>query len=343
MIRKLLWMDTENTYPYRNLALEEYMTLHVPEETCILFLWQNRQTVVIGRNQDCWKECRVNALEKDGGYLVRRLSGGGAVFHDLGNLNFTFMVRKADYDVDRQLEVILEAVRMAGIRAEKTGRNDITAEGRKFSGNAFYRSGDCCYHHGTLLLNADKEQMSKYLNVSKEKLASKGVSSVKSRVANLCEFNPELTVAQMKENLVRAFEKVYGPEPQKLTEQELPEAEIQRLTEKFESWDWKYGRKIPFEYELERRFPWGGMRLQLQVNQGKIRDSIIFSDAMEQDVIAAIAETLKGCLYEEGEICRAIRTSEPGGGSAGAIELSGGDSAARQIKEDIISLIKEAL
>ena len=160
MINRLIWLETDNTYPYRNLAMEEYMTNHVPDGTCILFLWQNRHTVVIGRNQNCWKECRVNFLEEEGGYLVRRLSGGGAVFHDLGNLNFTFIVRKPDYDVDRQLQVILEAVRRLGIQAEKTGRNDITVEGRKFSGNAFYQTGDCCYHHGTLLVHADKENMS---------------------------------------------------------------------------------------------------------------------------------------------------------------------------------------
>lgn len=205
MINRLIWLETDNTYPYRNLAMEEYMTNHVPDGTCILFLWQNRHTVVIGRNQNCWKECRVDFLEEEGGYLVRRLSGGGAVFHDLGNLNFTFIVRKTDYDVERQLQVILEAVRRLGIQAEKTGRNDITVEGRKFSGNAFYQTGDCCYHHGTLLVHADKENMSRYLNVPREKLASKGVSSVKSRVANLDEFCPGLTVDRVKAALAEAF------------------------------------------------------------------------------------------------------------------------------------------
>ena len=125
-----------------------------------MYLWQNRHTVVIGKNQNCWKECKVNSLENDGGYLVRRLSGGGAVFHDMGNLNFTFMVRQPDYDVEKQQGVILRAVQMLGIHGERTGRNDITVDGRKFSGNAFLQVGEQCYHHGTIMLNANTEDMS---------------------------------------------------------------------------------------------------------------------------------------------------------------------------------------
>ena len=130
---------------------------------------------MIGRNQNCWKECRVSELEADGGHLVRRLSGGGAVYHDLGNLNFTFCMRKEDADVDRQLQVIIEAVASFGLTAEKTGRNDVAINGQKFSGNAFFDSKGCYYHHGTLLLNVDTTSMSRFLNPSKAKLQSKGV------------------------------------------------------------------------------------------------------------------------------------------------------------------------
>lgn len=327
MINRLIWLETDNTYPYRNLAVEEYMTTHVPEETCILFLWQNRHTVVIGRNQNCWKECRVNFLEEEGGYLVRRLSGGGAVFHDLGNLNFTFIVRKPDYDVDRQLQVILEAVRRLGIQAEKTGRNDITVEGRKFSGNAFYQTGDCCYHHGTLLVHADKEKMSRYLNVPREKLASKGVSSVKSRVANLDEFCPGLTVDRVKAALAEAFSQVYGQVAEKMEEKELPEDAIGPLTEKFESWQWKYGRKIPFEHEMEQRFAWGGIQMQFHVDGGRIQEVNVFSDAMDQELIGNLSERLKGCPYDGNAMCEAVKEAGTEGG----------------IRQDILSLIKESM
>lgn len=306
MIDTLLWIKTDNTFPYKNLAVEEYLTMKVEPGQCILYLWQNRQTVVIGKNQNCWKECNVEKLEKDGGYLVRRLSGGGAVFHDLGNLNFTFCVRQEDYDLDKQLKVILEAMELLGINAEKTGRNDITVEGRKFSGNAFLRIGNQCYHHGTLMINVDTENMAKYLNVDKSKLASKGVDSVKSRVASLVEFKPDLTVKTLCKALITSFQKVYKLKATEIKESDLPESEIDNLMEKFSSWEWKYGRKIPFQKELSNRFDWGDIQLQINVNQGYIKDINYFSDAMEQAVITLLANSLKGCKFSSKEMCLAV-------------------------------------
>ncbi|MGC4020145.1 MAG: lipoate--protein ligase [Muricomes sp.] len=198
MIDEIMYIESGQTDPYENLAVEEYLLNQCKENQCILYLWQNRRTIVIGRNQNAWKECLVEKLENEGGHLVRRLSGGGAVYHDTGNLNFTFLVRKENYDVDRQLEVILKAVRKLGVHAEKSGRNDILAEGKKFSGNAFYEKSGRCYHHGTLMLNVDIGDLSKYLTVSKEKLQSKGVDSVKSRVTNLKEFAPDITLDALK-------------------------------------------------------------------------------------------------------------------------------------------------
>lgn len=339
MIDRLLWIDTDNTYPYKNLAMEEYMTTHATAGICTLFLWQNHHTVVIGKNQNCWRECRVNFLEEEGGYLARRLSGGGAVFHDLGNLNFTFIVRDQDYDVQKQLDVILKAVNMLGIRAEKNGRNDITANGRKFSGNAFYRSGGCCYHHGTLLLNADKGKMSRYLNVSKEKLDSKGVASVKSRVVNLCELKPDLTVGGMKRALVKAFSDIYGLSARKMEENCLPPDSIEDLTKKYESWEWKYGRKIPFGHELVKRFPWGDIQIQMHVDGGVIREIKVFSDAMDQEIAGMLESALKNCAYGKESICNAIR------GITGRPDEKQPDRTKNlnEIWEDIISFVKDGL
>ena len=203
----LICQGTEGAYdPFRNLAIEKNLTFLTQEGQCILYLWQNRRTVVIGRNQNAWKECNVDALLADGGTLARRMSGGGAVFHDLGNLNFSFCVRKEDYDVDRQLEVIRQALRREGIEAIKSGRNDLLADGRKFSGNAFYKSGEFCCHHGTIMIDVKGGDLTKYLNVPESKLKSKGVESVRSRVTNLREhFTGTLSGAPLPE-LIRAMQ-----------------------------------------------------------------------------------------------------------------------------------------
>lgn len=297
MIRHLSLAQGPGTYPYPNFGMEEYLLYHVEEEECILYLWQNEKTVVIGRNQNAWKECRGEALEAAGGHLVRRLSGGGAVFHDLGNLNFTFITRKGNYDVTKQTEVILRAVRKLGINAERTGRNDITADGRKFSGNAYYETGDFCYHHGTILHSVDKEEMARYLNVSREKLKSKSVDSVRSRVANLSEFVPDLTARRMRDCLEESFGEVYGLLVKPFPPERLDEDEVRGRTDRFASWEWKYGRRIPFGDEAAGRFPWGEAQIQVLVERGRVREGKIWSDALDTDFIRAAEEALAGMVW----------------------------------------------
>ena len=185
--KSLKIIRTDNTDPYVNLATEEFLTMNAEEGVVTLFLWQNAHTVVIGRNQNPWRECDVEAIKRDGVYLARRMSGGGAVYHDLGNLNFTFIARDGLYDVSRQTGVILRACRLLGIDAEKTGRNDLTVDGRKFSGHAYYSSHSYNYHHGTIMMDVRGDDLTRYLNVPESKLKSKGVASVRSRVTNLRE------------------------------------------------------------------------------------------------------------------------------------------------------------
>lgn len=303
MIKKLTYVETENTNPYHNLALEKVLLDNVEKDQCILYLWQNKNTVVIGRNQNSWKECKVDFLEENGGHLARRLSGGGAVFHDLGNLNFTFLVHKDNYSVERQLQVIIKALEKFGLKAEKNGRNDITIDERKFSGNAFFKSGDNCYHHGTLMVNVNMQDLSKYLNVSKEKLKSKGVDSVKSRVINLSSLCKDITIASLKEKLIEAFGETYNCIPDKLDEKDIDEKILQERIEEFQSWQWRYGRKIDFKYELGRRFQWGDINIQFNVKSGIIDDIEIYSDAMEQDFIIDIKHLINKTIFDKAKIC----------------------------------------
>jgi lipoate-protein ligase A len=302
----LLHISSDSTCPYNNLGLEEFLLGEVRQDECVLYLWQNRHTVVIGVNQNPWKECHVRELEQDEGFLARRMSGGGAVFHDLGNLNFTFLAHEAFYDVDRQLEVIVCAVQKFGIRAEKSGRNDILVDGKKFSGNAFYHSNGRCYHHGTILVDVNMSDLSRYLHVSPAKLQSKGVSSVRSRVINLKELAPDITIAALQQALLEAFGEVYGASPKPFPAERLNPSDMRRMEEKYASWDWRLGRKLPFTVEYNHRFGWGDLTLQFCVEGGLIHDAVAYSDGMETHFIHSIGDHLKGVVFASKDVNRAL-------------------------------------
>ncbi len=291
------WVVYSDSFdPWYNLALEEYLLRKVQRGQVILYLWQNKDTVVIGRNQNPWKECRCRQLEEEGGKLARRLSGGGAVFHDTGNLNFTFVVDRALYDLDRQLGVILDAVRKLGIEARFTGRNDLTVDGRKFSGNAFYFSKTGAIHHGTLLIDCRLSKLQRYLQVSKEKIISKGIESVRARVINLKEIRGDLTVDQMKESLEASFAESYGGGQTERLDIEDNE-DIRSLNEKYASWEWRYGDTPRFDVVFEERFPWGGLELGLSLGNAVIQKSVIYSDAMDAELIQKLAASLQGVPF----------------------------------------------
>ena len=306
MVHKICHFIGESVNPYHNLAIEQYLMETVGEDSCILYLWQNRQTVVIGRNQNAWAECRTTELNQDGGHLARRLSGGGAVYHDLGNLNFTFLVSKKNYDLPKQLQVIVTACRNLGLDAQTTGRNDVTIDGRKFSGNAFFDSKGQAYHHGTLLVDVDMSKLGQYLMPSKAKLQSKGVDSVRSRVVNLKELCPELTIQRMKEEMLRAFEQVYGMTSTELSETTFDMDYVNQLRERNASWDWNYGKSLPASFSCEDRFAWGGIQLQLQVKKGRVAEAVVYSDAMEWDIAHLLQQALQNCLFDQQALQQAV-------------------------------------
>lgn len=303
---KLRLLETSCTNPYRNLALEEHLLSCVRNDEALLYLWQNDHTVVIGQNQNALREVNLSRLRADGGHLARRLSGGGAVYHDLGNLNFTFVLPKAAYDLARQTRVILEAARLLGAPAEASGRNDILAGGRKFSGNAYYRRGETWYHHGTLLVDSDLDALGRYLNVSPEKLAARGVASVRSRVCNLREYAPEATVEATRRAMTAAFSSVYGEKVETFDQNCIKNDEVREIKRRITSENYLIGENFPFSLSLQRRFAWGGLELALNVHAGRISDCRAYSDAMEEHEIAALPARLAGCAVDGVAFAKAL-------------------------------------
>ena len=310
MLHSLYVIHSRQTDPRHNLALEELLLHRVKPGECILYLWQNQHTVVIGRNQHAENECRIQALEADGGHLVRRLSGGGAVYHDLGNLNFTFLVTGEDFDVAKQTETILRAVQLVGIHAEKNGRNDLTVDGQKFSGHAYYRTGNQCYHHGTLMVAVDMAPREKYLNVSPLKLQAKGVQSVRSRVANLRDFRPELTIQELEEALETAFSQVYGLPVQSLRYEDLDQQALAEGQARFSRPEWIYGDSRPMAVSREARFDWGLLRLDYDQQNGVITQAALWSDGLDADFLSQVPQLIQGCPLE-AEALRARLSGQP--------------------------------
>ena len=295
--------------PWKNLAVEKHLFLLGKKEV-ILYLWQNANTVVIGRNQNAYKECDLSAMEADGVTLARRESGGGAVFHDTGNLNFTFIAPNNIYDIPRQMTVIQKAVAQFGIQVRLTGRNDIVAgpNGCKFSGNAFQKGAAHSLHHGTLLISADLGKASKYLTPSKSKLRSKGVKSVRSRICNLSEWSSAVTVEEMCRALVRVFESEYGAAQLYRVPENDPRTA--QFCAEFSDPHWLLGKASDYAVSYETRFDWGSIELRLAISGNAIAGVQIFSDAMDEKLVPAVESALIGGQYEVEEMAQRVRSIE---------------------------------
>ena len=307
-IANLLYVSTSPD-GWRNLGVDEYFLDHIGEDDMLLYFYVNRNAVIIGRGQNPWAECNLSAMERDGVQLVRRITGGGAVFHDEGNPNFSFIAGEKRYDLQRQLGMILDAVRALGIPCEFSGRNDLLADGRKFSGNAFCSRGCVRQHHGTLLIDADLTRLQNYLNVDPRKLQAKGAKSVRSRVCNLRQFVPGLSRDQMLDALKRAFGETYGPYIELQTEN-LDENAIAPYVGKQRSEEWRLGKTPRFDLEIENRFPWGNVQLLLTLRQGRVDEISVYSDAMDADLADEIRSRLLGVAFGSAPLADALRNSE---------------------------------
>ncbi|MDW7658402.1 MAG: lipoate--protein ligase [Bacillota bacterium] len=326
--------------PWFNLAFEAWLLeqLENGRYEAILYLWQNDQTVVIGRNQNAWAECKTGLLEAEGGKLARRSTGGGAVFHDLGNLNFSIVLPRKQFDTDRNFAMLLAALETQGIAAERSGRNDILADGLKFSGNAFSLRRQTGLHHGTLLVHSDYARVARYLTVSSDKLKGKGVTSVRSRITNLQAINPDITIPTLNQAMETTFCSFFCAGSDWQIERAADthfrsDGRVQELFAHYASWTWRYGETLAFDAEISRRFDWGGVQVGFQVRKGHVIAARVYSDALDSDYISCLPDQLNGCRFHSVDLAAMLQA-----GCDPADELM---TPRRKMADDIGDLILE--
>ncbi|HPW52994.1 MAG TPA: lipoate--protein ligase [Erysipelotrichaceae bacterium] len=280
MISSIYYLETDCLNPYENLAMEEYLTDALPVNSALLFLWQNRNCVVIGKNQNSYDECNLDLMKSDEVKPVRRKTGGGAVYHDLGNLNFSFITDKKHYSKESNNQIIINALKRLDITAEISGRNDLVIRKQKFSGHAYLNKRNCL-HHGTLMVDVDKNKLAKYLTVSKEKLSGKHVSSVKSRVINLKEVNEKLTVEELKKALLESFEDYYQLSVETIV---IDADRIKQLTQQYQKAEFIYGKNSSCSFHKSCRFVWGVVKISYSLKDNRISELEIASDCLDSSL-----------------------------------------------------------
>lgn len=304
------YIESPSNDPYFNLALEQYVFDKMSRDEEYFMLWQNDNAIIIGKHQNTIEEINHEYVKQKGISVVRRLSGGGAVYHDLGNLNFTFIVDKGDiskFDFSKFCNPIVKALEQFDVRADINGRNDITINGKKFSGNSQYIKKNRIMHHGTIMYDSNIGVVASSLKVSKDKIYSKGVKSVKSRVANVKEHMKEdIPIDEFKKLLLH-----YMFEESDLTEYKLTNEDIKNIetimNDRYSTWEWNFGTSPKYNILKERRFDdCGKIELYMEVNNGIINNIKIFGDYFGNGDSIDISNKLIGCKIEEEEISDAL-------------------------------------
>lgn len=306
----MVFIENEGiTDPRVNLALEEYALRNFPSKDYLLF-YINEPSIIIGRNQNTLEEINHKYVEEKNIHIVRRVSGGGAVYHDFGNLNFSFITDhsvKSLNNFHKFTEPVVRILNSMGVKAELKGRNDIVVDDRKISGNAQFSTGKRMFSHGTLLLDSDLGEVANALNVKMSKIASKGHKSVRSRVANISEFLEEtVDIFTFRKMILKGLYKEREDfETYHLTPVEW-EAVHKLKDEKYNTWEWNYGNSPKFNIQRTRRFPIGEIDLRINVEKGIIESFKIYGDFFGKEPVESLEGILKGAKYSREEISKLL-------------------------------------
>ena len=320
------------TDPRINLAIEEYALRKMDiERDSFLLFYINQPSIIIGRNQNTIEEINTDFVEQNGIIPVRRLSGGGAVYHDLGNLNYSFLTKddgESFRNFKKFTQPVIDALAKMGVEAELSGRNDILAGGKKISGNAQYSTRGRMFSHGTLMFDTEIDAVVSALKVSKEKIESKGIKSIRSRVTNIVDLmDKPMTIEEFRlEILASIFGGAENIQYWELTEEDWEN--IYKLSEeRYQQWDWNYGKSPKFNMKHSHRFPTGGVDVRLEVNKGMIEEVKIYGDFFGVGDMDEVERLLTGLPYSKQAIEEALEPID-------VPKYFGGIS-----KEDLVQLI----
>ena len=310
----MIFVDNENTYdPRVNLAIEEHLVRNLKIVGDILLFYINEPSIIIGRNQNTLEEINYQYVEEHQIHVVRRLSGGGAVYHDHGNLNFSFINsngREFLHNFKKFTAPVIKVLNSMGVPAEMNGRNDIVVEERKISGNAQYAIGRKLVSHGTLLFNSDLSKVSEALNVKTEKIESKGIKSVRSRVANISEYiSIPMDILEFRDRIKEGILEEANNGVYHLTQSDW-DVINQISSERYQQWEWNFGRSPKFNIQKMQRFPFGQIDARIEVYKGEIQKIKLFGDFLGLRDVADVESKLIGVRYDKIHLQEALEIIE---------------------------------
>lgn len=312
----MIFVPNENNDPRINLAIEVFLLQEMKVDEPILLFYINEPSIIIGRNQNTIEEINKEYVDEQGIHVIRRFSGGGAVYHDFGNLNFSFIMPddgNSFRDFEKLTKPIIQALHEMGVEgAELKGRNDLVIDDMKFSGNAMYATNGRMFAHGTIMFDSDINEVVKALKVRKDKIESKGIKSIRSRVTNIKPFLPKenqgMTTEEFRQEILL---KIFGvSSTDEIKTYELTEEDWKKVNEisdqYYRNWDWNYGKSPEFEIERRKRFPIGSIDIRLNVENGRISEAKIFGDFFGLGDIKDVEDALLGVKYEKDALTTAV-------------------------------------